>query len=157
MRLSIILFIAVLVTGMSALAQEPILQAYSGNKVEVKAGSPVTYWFCLALQNRKVDWKKVTVLGAFSIEQLDRPRQIPGIGELWINPARLVHFDPNMSVRQLTGNPSNDSAIVWTRLPAVSPALIGTRVFYQALLWNNDGPPVYTLSNIADQFTILPA
>jgi len=157
MRFSIILFVLALVAGASAPAQEPILQAFSGNALEVKAGTSVNFWFFLSIQNRTVDWKKVAVVGAFSLERLDPPQKIPGVGTLWINPARLVHYDPNMNLRQLTGTASKNSAIVWTGLPAVSPALIGTVIYYQALLYNTEGPPVFTLTNIVNSLTILPA
>jgi len=124
---------------------------YPSKIYELQANQqPTTIWFKMLLTDRQYDWKRMSVVGAFSTSLLLEPVTIPGVGAIQINPATLLHFDPAMQTRFVRmRNSTVAEVITWTVFPRIPSTLIGTRFYGQFIAYeSNSSNPRWTTSTV---------
>jgi len=81
---------------------------------------------------------------------------IPGVGNIHFNPGLVIHYDCCMTVKPIhvySGSPVYpDEWIAWTKLPPIPPNLIGTKLTFQLLCWEKQGPPNYCLTGFMRKY-----
>jgi hypothetical protein len=144
-----------------------LLGLYAGSQVfDFSSKSPIepcdapqTFWVKLLVGRtanqapgiRYRDMKAAIVVAVYDPKW--KEAALPGIGfTVRFNPAYVVFADYDATVSSLfrADDPQNeyDEWMVWTKLPPVPPTLVGVKLVFQVLCWENGVPPTnYFLSH----------
>jgi len=122
---------AVLLLCLSAGVSAQWNVAYESNWREVKAGPGVNFWVTTGTHISEFDWKNVAGAMVFSLGARRWPLEIPNVGRVYV-------------------------ALTWTKLPDIPPAMIGTVLHYQVLLYSTK-PPLNSKLLPQHSVAILPA
>jgi len=150
---------AVLLLCLSAGVSAQWNVAYESNWREVKAGPGVNFWVTTGTHISEFDWKNVAGAMVFSLGARRWPLEIPNVGRVYVDLNYIIFTDLVCPVRLLESKNEGLTryvALTWTKLPDIPPAMIGTVLHYQVLLYSTK-PPLNSKLLPQHSVAILPA
>ncbi len=105
--------------------------------------TPRTLYFKMETVNQNFVWSRFRIAMAVTTRRLKKPVSVPGIGNLEVDLATLIHYDGAMKTKHVhdyfDGREWHHQVLAWTKVPPIPESMVGTPIFVQFVA--NEGPP----------------